>query len=196
MNAHDEMADFESHHIEGHARVALDRGDNGYFKVPLISEVLPGLWQGGCKHRVDLPHDFDLVVSLYQSERYAIGPKTLVLNVEAYDSTDGVPDVDNAVELAYWAWKQQGLKVLIHCQAGLNRSGFTAAQVLMRDGYSPADAIALLREKRCDMVLCNATFERWLRDQERRENCACGSYCTDGVCTAQELGCWLIGRPW
>lgn len=186
MSTHDlGHADLEGHHIEGRARVALERGLDGYFKVPLISEVLPGLWQGGCRNGVVLPDDFQLVIALYQRERYTVGPKTLVYNVTAYDSED-VPDVRDAVHLAHWAWTN-GLKVLIHCQAGLNRSGLTTAQVLMRDGYSAAAAIALLREKRCDMVLCNDAFERWLLDANS-PRCACGAGCTDGVCTAQELG--------
>lgn len=187
MSAHDLHADFESHHIEGRARVALERGLDGYFKVPLISEVLPGLWQGGCRDGVKLPDDFDLVISLYPWERYQIGDHILRVEQKAYDSDGEVPDLTVLAHLAYFAWKASR-RVLIHCQAGLNRSGLLAAQVLMLDGYSPANAIALLREKRCDLVLCNETFERWLLDQERRENCACGSYCTDGVCTAQELG--------
>jgi hypothetical protein len=32
-------------------------------------------------------------------------------------------------------------------------------------GMEPAEAIALLREKRCDAVLCNSAFEQWLRNQ-------------------------------
>lgn len=102
----------------------------------------------------------------------------------AYDSAD-VPDVTEAVNAAYDTWKAGG-KVLIHCQAGLNRSGLTAALVLMADGYTADDAIRLLRDKRSPVVLCNQAFERFLR--ELVEVCACGAGCTDGVCTAQELG--------
>lgn len=32
----------------------------------------------------------------------------------------------------------------------------------MRAGRSAAEAIQLMREKRCDAVLCNKTFEKWL----------------------------------
>lgn len=153
-------ADFTSHHIEGYARAAVEQGANGHFRVPLISEVLPGLWQGGCRGGVRLPDEFDLVVSLYPWEKYALGPTTERIEITAYDSTD-VPDVSTAVDVAHAAWKR-GERVLIHCQAGLNRSGLVAAQVLMRDGVTAAQAISLLREKRCPLVLCNAAFERWL----------------------------------
>lgn len=158
----DRQADFASHHIEGYARAAQEQGLDGYFSVPLISEVLPGLWQGGCIDGVRLPDDFTLVVSLYKWESYDVGPTTERLTFTAYDAAE-VPDVAEAANAAYAAWKAGG-KVLIHCQAGLNRSGLTTALVLMADGYSADDAIRLVREKRCPMVLCNATFERYLRE--------------------------------
>jgi protein-tyrosine phosphatase len=50
-----------------------------------------------------------------------------------------------------------------NCQAGLNRSGLVAALALIRDGMTPAQAIELLRSKRSPAVLCNPTFERYLR---------------------------------
>ena len=56
--------------------------------------------------------------------------------------------------------------VLVHCQAGLNRSGLVTALALMRAGRSSKDAIDLLREKRCDAVLCNPAFHMWLRKQD------------------------------
>jgi hypothetical protein len=155
-------ADFRSHHIEGYARAAIESGGDGWFSTDLITEVLPGLWQGGCIDGVRLDDDFDLVVSLYPWEKFVVGAATEVIEFTAYDSED-VPVVKALVDEAYEAWKA-GRKVLIHCQAGLNRSGFVAAQVLMRDGYSADDAIALLREKRSPAVLCNRHFERWLRD--------------------------------
>lgn len=148
-------ADFDSYHIEGIAAAS-----NQYFKAPLISEILPGLWQGGCIDGVRLPDDFDLEVSLYPWERYVIGPDTERVEIKAYDNAD-VPDLTGAVDLAYEAWKS-GKKVLINCQAGLNRSGLVAAQVLMRDDYTASDAIQLLRDKRSPVVLCNKHFVNWL----------------------------------
>ena len=53
--------------------------------------------------------------------------------------------------------------VLICCTAGINRSPLVAARVLMRAGKTADEAIALLRERRGDIVLCNPTFETWLR---------------------------------
>ena len=50
-----------------------------------------------------------------------------------------------------------------NCQAGLNRSGLVAGLALIRSGMTPAVAINLLRSKRSPAVLCNPTFERFLR---------------------------------
>jgi hypothetical protein len=40
-----------------------------------------------------------------------------------------------------------------------------AGLALVRSGMTPDAAIALLREKRSPAVLCNPTFEQWLREQ-------------------------------
>ena len=52
---------------------------------------------------------------------------------------------------------------LVHCQAGLNRSGLVAARALMLlDGRSAAQAINDVR-RRSPVCLCNETFTNWLR---------------------------------
>jgi protein-tyrosine phosphatase len=52
--------------------------------------------------------------------------------------------------------------VLVHCQAGLNRSGVVVARALMADGMSAVEAVSLIRERRSPACLCNPAFERWL----------------------------------
>jgi protein-tyrosine phosphatase len=66
-----------------------------------------------------------------------------------------------AVDFAHQQWKS-GDRVLIRCQAGLNRSGIVTALVLIKEGYSPAQAIDLIRAKRGEDALCNYQFEQWL----------------------------------
>lgn len=153
-------ADFYSHHIEGMAA-------HGHtpFSVPLISEVLPGLWQGGCKNLLELPDEFGKVVSLYPWEKYVLPDGCSRTEYELYDDGTISHLAHTAASEAYNAWQDSDLQVLVHCQAGLNRSGLVAGLVLIQSGYSPSDAIALLREKRCDAVLCNKTFERYLLSQ-------------------------------
>jgi protein-tyrosine phosphatase len=130
--------------------------------VPLISHIEGNLWTGGCIDGVHLPDDFRHVLSLYPWERFLIGPDTHRLEVRLYDAAE-VPDEQQLYELAglVAGWCTEG-KTLVHCQAGLNRSGLVAALSLILAGREPADAIRLLRERRCPAVLCNDTFERWL----------------------------------
>lgn len=159
--------DFESHHIEGFARAALEAGKDGSFNVPLISHVLGNLWQGGCKDGVQLPEDFEFVVSLYPWEKYRLGSNTARLEVQMLDAAE-MPNERLLYDTARIvnAFRYRG-KTLVHCQAGLNRSGLIAALALILDGTEPIDAIELLRQSRHPVVLCNQTFEKWLLQQEQ-----------------------------
>lgn len=154
------LTDVTTHHIEGIAREG-----NKPFNVPLITHVGGNLWQGGCIDGVRLSDDFEFVVSLYPWEKYAIGPSTVGLEVEMFDS-GAIPDERTLHDIARIinAFRAKG-KTLVHCQAGLNRSALTTGLALILDGMPAADAIALLRTRRCDAVLCNAAFEKWLLDR-------------------------------
>lgn len=151
-------ADFESHHIEGMAI----HGDTP-FSVDLISHVEGNLWTGGCIGGVSLGDDFRYVVSVYPWEKYEIGPGTERFETELYDSST-IPDADRLYALARRVnrYRAEG-KTLVHCQAGLNRSALVAGLALVLAGRTGAEAIALMREKRSEAVLCNSTFENWLR---------------------------------
>jgi protein-tyrosine phosphatase len=158
-----QQADWTTHRIEGYARAAEERGLPSHFSAPLISPVVGNLWQGGCINGVELPDDFHAVVSLYPWEKYRLGPKTTRVELRWYDFAE-MPDMgqlNEAVDTVH-KFTQQG-KTLVHCQAGLNRSGLVAALYLIRyQDFTPQDAVALLREQRSPMALCNETFERWL----------------------------------
>lgn len=133
----DLLADLDAHHIEGYARAAIDRGQDGRFHVPLISHIEGNLYVGGCRDGVRLPDD---------------------------DAAD-LPDEKHLLTIAGIAAKCIGRgKTLIHCQAGLNRSNLVAALALryLTPGRTSAEIIAQLRAKRSPVVLCNETFERYL----------------------------------
>lgn len=147
-------ADFASHHIEGIARMG-----NTPFRCPLVTHVIDNLWQGGCRDGVELPHDFRHVLSLYPWEQFKLGPDTKRLEVPLYDGDEIEDGLDEIVEAGV-RMVEDG-KTLIHCQAGLNRSGMVAALVLMRwRGLTPSAAVGLLRTTRTPAVLCNPAFER------------------------------------
>jgi hypothetical protein len=143
---------------------------------PLWSEILPGLWLGGTddddtietgvdtyKPRMITKDDFDTVVTLYS---WAQPVDWLVEEVRYgfYDSEIGHIDfsaVERAADFSYQACKS-GKRVLIRCQAGINRSSLVMAHVLMKDKYTAREAIDLMREKRSKAVLLNKHFVDYL----------------------------------
>lgn len=149
----------------------------------LWSEMLPGLWQGGTadfdvvdafwkrgRKAAITPADFDTVITLYASARpvdwfvrefrYGFWDSHDEDDLEAVDRSD----LFDLVRTAHTDWKR-GKRVLIRCQAGWNRSGLVMALVLIREGWSAADAIRLMRAQRSEYVLCNRTFVEWLTKQ-------------------------------
>ena len=73
-------------------------------------------------------------------------------------------DTDRLLRVSKWAFDRwnAGEKVLIRCQAGLNRSGLVTALTMMHAGYEPADAIKQIRQQRSPMALFNDNFVTWL----------------------------------
>lgn len=153
---------------------------------PLWSEILPGLWLGGTDDddtiedasnihvsRAITKEDFDTVVTLYawanpvdwfvQELRYGFYDAGLANNNVDYAS------LNDAAEYAYKAWKS-GKRVLIRCQAGINRSSLVMGLVLMRDGYPAAAAISLMRSKRSNAVLLNEDFVEYLKTKDTTQN--------------------------
>jgi hypothetical protein len=154
-------ADLASHHIEGLAHM----GGGTTFSVPLVTKVgdFAGgeLWHGGC---IDgLLADFDAIVSLYPWERFTVNPATTVrIEFPPFDAAGAVPEADvkwladRVVEFL-----EDGKRVLVHCQAGLNRSSLVVGKVLDRVGFG-GDIVAFIRGRRCDAALCNPDFAAWV----------------------------------
>ena len=134
-------------------------------RMPFMTQVEDNLWHGGVETGLVLPDFIDHVVSLYPWEAYtAQHEPTSVLMVTMYDSLEqGFEQVD---DIARWvnAARKTGT-VLVHCQAGLNRSSLVVARALMLSGEveSGQEAIDLLRRRRDPAVLCNPVFEEWIR---------------------------------
>lgn len=136
---------------------------NTPFDVPFISQIDGNLWQGGCQNGLILPTNIKHLVSLYPWEAYTIEHElTSALEIKMYDSLD--QSMAQVEALAAWvqACTLDG-PTLVHCQAGLNRSGLVAAKVLMLRGMEGRAAIKTLRENRSPAVLCNPAFERYIR---------------------------------
>jgi protein-tyrosine phosphatase len=136
--------------------------------------IAPNLFQGGTddldvihlaqtntRPRVDLP--FDAIVTMYAWAR----PADWNVQEFRYGVPDAsISDIDlnplrQAVEFGYDRWKA-GDRVLVRCQAGLNRSGLVLALILIKDGLTPQEAINHIRENRGSDALFNADFHDWL----------------------------------
>lgn len=156
MNQPDvELADLESERIEG---LEEDAG----IELALFSQIAPSIWMGGCP--VDsVPPGTRFIVDLYPWAEYSV-PQGVTITKSWLQDVHEMPDIDELIALACWVSTVRRIgTVTIHCQAGLNRSGLVTALALMVDGATAGDAIDHLRACRHPMVLCNSTFEAWLR---------------------------------
>lgn len=137
----------------------------GDTQFPPVSEIVPRLWMGGCLENSRLPDEYGFVLSLYPWGRYELGPNTDRLQVRLYDGPN-VPKlelIDSLARIVNWKRNEEEQTVLVHCQAGLNRSSLITTRALMLDGMTAADAIDLIRRQRSRYCLCNPEFERFLR---------------------------------
>lgn len=144
--------------------VNKDGGNASIDDLTLISHITDNLYVGGCLDGVDLGSFFTHIFSLYMWEKYA-SFDTKCHTVKMYDSRTEPIDVENVEGMSDEIVRalEEGGNVLVHCQAGINRSNLLAARSLMKwKGLSAVDAIALLREKRHRNVLANSTFENYL----------------------------------
>ena len=149
--------------------------DNYYESDPLYTEILPGLFLGGTassdtiftsadarKAFDDL--NFQSVITMF----YAANPCGFNSHEMRYHIVDGLLDtVDMARlgEIVSWGhsrWSKNNDILLCRCQAGINRSAFTVALILIKEGYTAVDAIELIRSKRFSYCLSNEHYEKWL----------------------------------
>ncbi|CAB4871704.1 unannotated protein [freshwater metagenome] len=141
----------------------------------LPHEILPNLFMGGTgdldvvtvpKDNPDLiaNHGFDAVVTLY-ARAQPVGWGVVEHRFGFPDSMLAPKDKGRIIQAARWTHERwsSGDRVLVRCQAGLNRSGLVLALALMIEGYTAQDAIELLRQQRSEFVLCNRQFERWVQ---------------------------------
>jgi protein-tyrosine phosphatase len=145
-----------------------------YEPTSLYSEIIGNLFMGGTDdddiihlpanpyaRRDDLP--FNSIVTMYAWARPADW------NVQEYRY--GIPDAQisdmdlsrlhQAVNWGFKQWKK-GDRVLVRCQAGLNRSGLVTALILIKSGMKPEEAIRTIRKNRAEDALFNEHYVLWL----------------------------------
>ena len=145
------------------------------------TEIIPNLWVGGHDYN---PHTFgpahvvtqddldaagfDVVVSLYQREEgphfhTSPGDGRAHYTLAVPDDTvmglyvDEIKAIDHLSKQVASAVTERK-KVLVRCQAGLNRSSLTAGLALVRMGYQPQRVIDMIRAKRSPFALFNQRF--------------------------------------
>jgi len=133
--------------------------------LPERSKIYEGLYMGSFP--MTDTSEFDLVVSLSRRSNDMIASICKsYLHFPFYDS----PMIPNPKILRYLAelianFVDFGENVLVHCDAGLNRSGMVCALVLIELNFKPQDAINLLRKQRCNEVLYNGAFRKYIMEQ-------------------------------
>lgn len=147
-----------------------------YCRTP-YDEIVPGLHVGGHDYSPDgtiwardvvIADEFDLVISLYQRAGHGPADGVAHIHLRIPDGYLGDADLADVRTLADWAAEavRDGKRVLVRCQAGLNRSSLVAAFTLLRLGHT--DPVALIREKRSPDALFNTHFQRYIADEARR----------------------------
>ena len=134
-----------------------------------LFEIVPGLYhsgrwvEGGPSY---LEQGIDVVVDLHGDLDEHL-PKRRHWGVAVHwPIEDGaLPDPATVRSLAHFVrmLRGDGRRVLVHCQAGLNRSGLVTARVLIAEGWEAEAAIGHVRAARGDAALGNPEFVAWLR---------------------------------
>lgn len=134
----------------------------------LFSQILDDkVWTGGSVAEWGRPMTpyFRHILNFYPWVEYDVPPG---VNYKEIRMTDG-RTIDRSMleEAAAFidnAYSQEG-PILIHCQAGINRSNFALAYWLVtRKGWSADEAIEKIRQGRGPAALCNPTFVDFLRN--------------------------------
>lgn len=148
--------------------------DNYYESDPLYTEILSGLFLGGTANSdtIFTPADerkafddlsFQSVITMF----YAANPAGFNSHEMRYHIIDGSldsVDMDRLGEIVSWGHSRwlRGDRILVRCQAGINRSALVAGLILIKEGYSASAAIELIRTKRFSYCLSNNYYEKWL----------------------------------
>lgn len=141
------------------------------------NEIIPGLWQGGLYYGPDARHEaipvneFGLVVSMHP--KWDTGPAEGVPHWRCQIPDGSLNDEDrrekvDTVVARVLAAHEQGVTVLVRCQAGYNRSGLVVGLVMVGLGWTADDAIAQIRAKRSPHALGNEYFVKYIREREQQ----------------------------
>lgn len=124
--------------------------------------IVANLWMGASPVYTGGAPEFRFIINLYPWEPYPLEDHQVVTSAKLLDGPM-VPDEKLLFALADHVntVRQIGM-TLVHCQAGMNRSGLIVALALIRSGMKPGAAVKLIRERRDPDALFNMAFVSWL----------------------------------
>jgi hypothetical protein len=142
--------------------------DIGVGAQPLISRIHLDLWMGGVHPDYYLPEWVDHLFNMHPWQTYRIDHQLRThVQVRCSDSRDPGLLPQQVLHLGRYVWEcaTQGPTV-VHCQAGMNRSGLITASALMAGGLSLQEAVCLIRRYRNTNCLFNGHFVEMLEGIE------------------------------
>lgn len=142
--------------------------EEDFSTVELKTELFPNFYMGMSPFSYD-SDAWDLIINCEPSVHSYLwqtnsNTKTVFIHFPMWDRDDFELEAEKITPLALTAvhYALANKKVLVHCSAGLNRSGVIAAVACWLYGID--DPISYLKDKRNKWALCNLTFEKWIRD--------------------------------
>ncbi len=135
-----------------------------------LYEIVPGLFMSGAltPSKNYLQHGITTVVNLDSDTDTWIPHETgwgIYVWWPILDAA--MPDGATVRTLAHFIRQllEEDRKVLVHCNAGFNRSGLVVARTLIAMGQAPSVAIAIVRQHRGPEALSNREFVDWLEKE-------------------------------
>jgi hypothetical protein len=130
---------------------------------PIVGEII---WTGGSVAEWDLPMTpyFRNILNLFPWGVYDVPDGVNYKSIRMLDASHiGAGFLDEALTWLDDAVRHHEGPILVHCQAGINRSNLVVAAFLVtRLGWEPRDTIDHIREQRCAAALCNPAFEGYI----------------------------------
>lgn len=144
-----------------------------------ISLVQKGLYVGSASFDWDdVWREFDSVVTLISVAQWGKPPRESHRTWVVYpmEDSESMPPEDDLLGIVDFVVREvrAGKNVLVHCGAGLNRSGLVGALAILalRPDLTNDEVLELLRRQRGPLALCNPWFARYVRDFPRADQTA------------------------
>ena len=146
----------------------IGTGQLSVMAMPASGEEIAGLRQLGIDHVVSLLEVVEQIdVGLADEESLCVKNG---MRYTSFPITDrDVPQKADAIALAadLNRYISNGEHVVIHCRAGIGRTGMIASAVLMQAGYSSGEAIHMVSWARGALIPDTAEQNNWIKSLER-----------------------------